>query len=56
MPHVIWALAVQSRKFPENSFIMKWQPAYDIYKLFDKAVDTIYAEPKWKATYVSTVR
>ena len=29
---------------------------YDINTLFDKALDTTYAEPKWKATYLSSVR
>ena len=40
----------------QNTLIMKWQPAYDICKLFDKALGTTYAEPKWKATRAGTGR
>ena len=37
-------LPVQSWKCLENTLIMKWKPAYDICKRFDKALDTTYAE------------
>ena len=40
------SLSVQSLKFPENTLIMKLQPAYNIRKRFDKVHNTKYAEPK----------
>ena len=40
-------LHVQSRKFARNRLIIN----YTFCKLFNTALNTTYAEPKWKATY-----
>ena len=40
-------------KVSREQHIMKWRPGYDIHKLFNKGLDTMYAEANWKAPYLS---
>ena len=36
--------------------ILKSEVLYNICKHFDKGLNTMHAEPKWKAMYLSSVR
>ena len=45
-------LPVQSRKFPENNIIMKWNPAYDIYKLYDKGLQRTLTRNERQRTFL----